>query len=150
MLLLANKKAKLEYQILETYQAGIVLLGSEVKSLRAKRGSFSDSYVKIVGQELFLINAQINPYKFADNRQYDPTRNRKLLIKKKEILALQSQLNKKNVTLVPLSFETAHNHIKLIFALAKGKKEYEKRADLKKKALQRDIEREVKDKVRLR
>lgn len=150
MTLLLNKKAKRDFQLLKYYQAGIVLSGAEVKSLRLKRGSFNDSFVKIIGNEAFLINCQINPYSFADNKNYEPKATRKLLLNKKEILEIITATQKKNVTIVPLSFNLFNNKIKLNFAIAKGKKEFEKREDLKKKAIKRDIDREIKDKVRLK
>jgi SsrA-binding protein len=150
MVLLENKKARLEYEVLQTYSAGIVLSGGEVKSLRNKSGSLTGSYVKVVGGEVVLLNAQITPYKFADNRDYDPKQTRKLLLKKKEIETLAEAIEIKGHTLVPLSFELVGRVIKLKFGIARGKKQYERRSELKKKAIQRDIEREVRDKVRIR
>ncbi len=150
MTLLVNKKASYEYELLQTYSAGVVLSGGEVKSLRNKSGSFTGSYIKILGEELFLLNAQITPYKFADNREYDPKRTRKLLLKKKEIQHLIEQSNQKGRTLIPLSFESMGRHIKLKFALGRGKKQFEHRADLKKRAQERDLQREIKEKVRIR
>jgi SsrA-binding protein len=150
MVLLENKKARLEYEVLQTYSAGIVLSGGEVKSLRYKSGSLTGSYVKVVGGEVVLLNAQITPYKFADNRDYDPKQTRKLLLKKKEIETLAEAIEIKGHTLVPLSFELVGRVIKLKFGIARGKKQYERRSELKKKAIQRDIEREVRDKVRIR
>jgi SsrA-binding protein len=150
MLLLENRKARQEYEVLETYSAGIVLSGGEVKSLRNKSGSLVGSYVKIIGGEVVLLNAQITPYTFADNREYDPKQTRKLLLRKREIIDLAEKIDTKGYTLVPLSFELVGRVIKLKFGLARGKKQYEKRADLKKKAIERDIQREVRDKVRIR
>jgi SsrA-binding protein len=150
MVLLENKKARLEYEVLETYSAGVVLTGGEVKSLRNKSGSLTGSYVKVVGGEIVLLNAQITPYKFADNRDYDPKQTRKLLLKKKEIENLAATIETKGYTLVPLSFELVGRMIKLKFGLARGKKQYERRAELKKKAVERDIQREVRDRVRIR
>lgn len=148
MMLLFNKKARHDYEILKTYQAGVVLSGGEVKSLREKHGSFADSFIKIINQEAFLLNVQINPYPFADNKDYDPKRTRKLLLHRSEIQQIITETNKKNFTLVPLSFETVGKQIKLNFALGRGKKQYEKREDLKKRALARDVEREFKNKVK--
>src|SRR5579859_5663211 len=147
MLLLENRQARHDYEFLQTYNAGIVLHGSEVKSLRNKSGSFSGSYVKILGGDVFLLNAQISPYKFADNREYDPKRTRKLLLKKREIEHLAEETGQKGRSLIPLSFETEGRQIKLKFALARGKKEYEHRATLRKKAIERDLQRELKQKV---
>lgn len=145
MLLLKNKKATHEYAIEKTYTAGVVLSGSEVKSLRNKSGSLTGSFVKSMGNELFLINAQISPYKFADNREYDPKRTRKLLMRKKEIVSLSEALEQKGRALVPLSFELINNKIKLKFGLGRGLKLYDKRAKLKERTIQRDIARQMKE-----
>src|SRR5438445_554199 len=100
MTLLENRKARFDYELLQNYTAGVVLLGGEVKSLRNKSGSFAGSYIKIIGGELFLLNAQITPYKFADNREYDPKRTRKLLLKKREIAYLLEQTSEKGRALI--------------------------------------------------
>lgn len=144
MLLLKNKTAHRDYEILKTYTAGVVLLGSEVKSLRLKHGSFAGSFVKIINGEAWLLNVQINPYTFADNRDYDPKRSRKLLLSHKEIDQLNQIDQQKKISIVPLSFETSGRQIKLAIGVGRGKKEFEKRADLKAKAVQRDVERELK------
>lgn len=150
MVLLVNKKAKMEYEFLESYLAGIVLSGGEVKSLRNKSGSFTGSYIKVLGNELYLLNAQITPYKFADNRDYDPKKTRKLLIKRREINQLIEVTQQKGLALIPQQFELLGKNIKLRFALARGKKQYERRAELKKKAIERDIQHEMKSKIRIR
>lgn len=144
MKLLINKKARLQYEISKTVQAGVVLGGSEVKSLRNKSGSLAGSYVKPINGELFLIGSQITPYKFADNTDYDPKRSRKLLLRKKEIYELIGASEKKGWTLIPLSFELVKNKIKLNVGLGRGKQEFEKREHLKKKALKREMQREIK------
>jgi SsrA-binding protein len=149
MVLLSNKKARLEFEILDTYTAGVVLTGGEVKSLRNKSGSFAGSYVKIVGNEAVLLNAQITPYPLADNRDYDPKRTRKLLLKKKEIEDLADKIATKGMSLVPLSFEVLGRHIKLKFGLARGKKQFERRAELKKRDQLRDIQHEMKNRVKI-
>ena len=145
MLLLKNKKATHEYKIEKTYTAGIVLSGSEVKSLRNKNGSLNGSFVKNLGSELFLINAQISPYKFADNTDYDPKRTRKLLMRKREIVALISSLEQKGRTLVPLSLELLGNKVKLKFGLGVGLKLHDKRAKLKDRTLKRETARAIKE-----
>lgn len=150
MLLLENRKARLEYEFLQSYLAGIVLSGAEVKSLRNKSGSFTGSYIKVLGNELYLLNAQITPYKFADNRDYDPKRTRKLLLRRREINSLIEATQQKGLALIPQQFELLGNNIKLRFALARGKKQYERRSELKKKAIERDIQQEMKNKVRIR
>ena len=144
MLLLKNKKATHEYQIEKTYTAGVVLSGPEVKSLKNKSGSLTGSFVKTVGGEVFLINAQISPYKFADNTNYDPKRTRKLLLKKREIDNLYEALEQKGRALVPLSFELLGRNIKLVFGIGRGLKLYDKRAKDKKRTIDRDIARQMK------
>jgi len=145
MLLVKNKKAKRDYDINKTYSAGIVLSGAEVKSIRLKHASLKGSYVKHMDGELFLINAQVNPYSFADNSKYDPKRTRKLLMKKKEIYQLVTALDKKNWSLIPLSLELKHNKIKVMVGLGKGRKEYEKREMIKKRDVKRNIDRMMKN-----
>jgi SsrA-binding protein len=150
MLLIENKKARFEYEVQTTYQAGVVLSGAEVKSLRNKSGSLAGSFVKVIGDEVFLLNAQISPYTFADNRGYEPKRTRKLLFHKKEILKLMESQNQKGNVLIPLAFTLEGNTIKVTVAVGRGKKQFEKRAQLKQRDIERDIRREVKEKVRLR
>jgi SsrA-binding protein len=147
MKLLVNKKANFDYQIQKTFQAGVSLSGAEVKSLRNKSGSLAGSYVKVISGEVFLLGSQITPYKFADNTEYDPKRTRKLLLKKKEIVEMIGYTEKKGWSLVPLSFELVRNKIKLNIGLGKGKKEFEKRASLKSKAIKKDIDRHIKDRL---
>lgn len=144
MLLLKNKKATHEYEIERTYTAGVVLSGPEVKSLRNKSGSLTGSFIKPIGGELVLLNAQISPYKFADNTEYDPKRTRKLLVRKKEIMALSTALEQKGRALVPLSFDLLGNKIKLRFGLGRGLKLYDKRAKLKERTIKRDVARQMK------
>lgn len=148
MVLLENRKARQDYEVLKTLLAGIVLTGGEVKSLRNKSGSFTGSYVKIIGNEAFLLNAQITPYKFADNTDYDPKKTRKLLLKRKEINEMLEEIAIRGLAIIPLTFELIDNKVKLKIAVAKGKKEYERRAELKKKAVERDVQRELRGKVR--
>lgn len=146
MILLSNKKAKFDYEISKTYTAGIVLSGAEVKSLRNKSGSLNGSFVKIIGSEAFLINAQITPYKFADNRDYDPKKTRKLLLKKKEIYQILEATQQKNWTVVPLSVDLVGNRIKLTLGLGKGRKQFEKRAKIKERDEKRKIAKMIKTK----
>lgn len=139
MLLLANKKARHDYAISETVQAGVVLTGAEVKSLRGKSGSLTGSYVKPIGNELFLIGAQITPYKFADNTDYDPKRTRKLLLKRREIAHLAEATSRKGWSLIPLSFDLVGRNIKLTIGLGRGRQEFEKRQVLKERTMKREI-----------
>lgn len=150
MLLLENRKARQEYELLATYTAGVILLGGEVKSLRKRSGSFNGSYIKLIGGEAFLLNAQITPYAFANNTDYDPKRTRKLLLHARELADLVEKTQQKGHSLIPLRFELAGRHVKLVFAVARGKKQYERRAELKARAVERDIQRELKEKVRVR
>lgn len=150
MLLIKNKKAYFDYRLEKKYQAGIVLTGAEVKSLRLKHASLAGSYVKSLSNnqkqsELFLINAQINHYQFANqNESDDPKRSRKLLLKRKEIEELITSSEQKSYSIIPLSFILEHNQIKLEIALAKGKKSFEKRESIKKKDLKRELNKKLK------
>lgn len=148
MQLAYNKKARHEYTIEKTYTAGIVLSGQEVKSLRLGHASFAGSYIKIIGSEAFLLNAQINAYKFAITEDYDPKRSRKLLLNKKELLELAEWSNNKGRTLVPLAFFTGGRNIKLELAIGKGKKVHEKRAVLRERDQEREMQRDSKYKLR--
>jgi SsrA-binding protein len=144
MLLLKNKRVHHDYAIEKTYMAGIVLSGPEVKSLRGKSGSFKGSHIKVIGEEVFLINVQITPYKFADNENYDPKKTRKLLLRKKEIIGLAEDLNQKNRTAIPLSFETVGRNIKLKIGVGRGLKLHDKRAKMKKRTIDREVAKELK------
>jgi len=144
MSLVVNKKAAHEYSFSKKFIAGVVLSGPEVKSLRLQQASLNGSYIKEIGGELFLVNAQINDYSFAKQENYDPKKSRKLLLKKSEIEALTESSKQKGFAIIPLAFFVSHNRIKLEIALAKGKKEYEKRETLKKRDLKRELEAENK------
>lgn len=144
MPLIVNKKARLQYEISQTVQAGVILTGAEVKSLRNKSGSLTGSFVKPLNNELFLIGAQITPYKFADNTDYDPKRTRKLLLKKREIVDLIAATTRKGWALIPLSFEVVGRKIKLNVGLGRGKQEFEKRAAIKTRDLKREMQQEIK------
>lgn len=141
-----NHRATHDYQILETLEAGIHLTGPEVKSVKGERMSLEGSFVKVVGGEIYLVNAQIFPYPFARPEGYDPKRSRKLLLHKREILNLKNKLASARLTLIPLECYNTHGFIKLKIALAKGKKEYEKREKIKRKDLDRAMQRELRGK----
>lgn len=119
------------------------LHGAEVKSIKGGRMSLEGSFVKIIGSEVYLVNAQIFPYPYARPEGYDPKRSRKLLLHKKQILTLKNQVEGKRLTVIPLECYTTHGIIKLKIALARGKKEYQKREKLKKRDIQRETEREI-------
>lgn len=140
--LATNKKARFDYEILDTYEAGLVLTGQEVKSVRAGNVKLTGGYVTFHGDEAMLTNAHISPYKFAAKiEEYDPTRSRKLLLKHKEISYLREKLHEKGLTIVPLSLYTKGRHIKLEIGVAKGKKTFDKRESIKKRELDREVGR---------
>src|SRR3990170_2073006 len=122
-----NKKATYEYTILERFEAGVNLTGAEVKSIKGGHAQLAGSFVRIIGSEAYLVNAQIFPYIYARPEGYDPKRTRKLLLHKAELIRLKSKLEGANLTLVPLSWYTRGPLIKLEVGLARGKKQYEKR-----------------------
>ena len=140
---ITNKKAFYDYDVQERIEAGINLLGAEVKAIRLGSADLTGSHVRIVGSEAYLINAKIFPYKYARPEGYDEQRTRKLLLHKKEIIALKSKIEGAKLTLVPLSLYTTKSFIKLELGLGKGKKEYDKRAKIKKRDQQRDQEQEL-------
>ncbi|HBF43606.1 MAG TPA: SsrA-binding protein [Desulfobacteraceae bacterium] len=135
-----NKKAGYDYFIKEVLEAGIVLLGPEVKSLREGRGSLVDSYARIKKGEVFLYNMHIAHYPFAQNIQLNPIRSRKLLLNKREIKRLIGKTEEKGFTLIPTKVYFTRGLAKVEIALAKGKRKYDKRRALKEKELKRDIE----------
>jgi SsrA-binding protein len=139
-----NKQLNRSYNIVEKLETGIALLGSEVKAVRENHVSLDGSHVRILGGEAFLVNAKIFPYKFSRTDDYDESRSRKLLLHKKELTSLKSRLDQGNFTIVPVSLYTKNNRIKLEIALVRGKAQYEKRKELRKKAIDRDVERELK------
>jgi SsrA-binding protein len=127
-------------------EAGIQLLGVEVKSIKEGRVQLDHSFVKLISGELFLVNADIPLYQFAVKPNYNPQRSRKLLLHKKELLSLAGKMDTKHLTIIPLSCYTTRGSVKLEIALAKRKHQYDKRDDLRKKAIQRDVERELRGK----
>lgn len=138
-----NQRAAYEYRFLEKFEAGIALTGPEVKSVKAGKMSLREGFVRVREGEAWLHNVYINPYSFADNRSYDPRRERKLLLHKNELLKLEQQTREKGLTVVPVSCYTKGNKIKLEVALARGKKRYEKREAKKKKDLEREVGQEL-------
>jgi SsrA-binding protein len=136
-----NRKAKFEFFLLETYEAGISLMGSEIKSIRDNKVSLDESYIKIDGKEAWLVDAHIAPYELANRFNHEPRRNRKLLLHKKEILNLWNEVRQKGVTIVPVRIYLKNGKAKLEIAVAKGKKLYDKRATIAKKDMEREMER---------
>lgn len=142
-----NKKAYFNYEILETFEAGLRLIGSEVKSLKLGHYSLQGSYVTVHNQEAWLVKATIAPYQPKNMKfDYDQTRPRKLLLKKKELQYLQGKSNEKGLTIVPLKVYNKRGQIKLEIGLAKGKSKSDKREVLKKRVVDREIEREIREK----
>jgi len=139
-----NKKARYQYQILNKWEAGIVLKGSEVKSIREGKVIFGDSFARIKKGEIFLYNLHIAPYVFTHERDYDPKRERKLLLHKTEIEKLIGILIQKGLTLIPLSIYLKKGRVKLEIGLARGKRLYDKRRKLKEKAVDREVKRTLK------
>jgi SsrA-binding protein len=142
---LKNKKASLNYEILEKLQAGMELFGHEVKSIRAGKGSLEGGRVVVRGNEAYLVGVKISAYQPNNTpKDYVPERARKLLLKKKEIEELATAEGQKGLTMVPLSVYSSGRNLKLEIAIARGKKKGDKRETLKKKSAKRDVERETK------
>ncbi|MFO7460818.1 MAG: SsrA-binding protein SmpB [Desulfatiglandales bacterium] len=139
-----NRKARHEYFIEETFEAGMVLEGPEVKSLRDGRANLVDSYGKVRGGELFLFNMHISPYPFAHHVDLDPKRTRKLLLTKKEIKRIIGKTEEKGYTMIPLKVFFSGGWAKLLIGLARGKKKADKRQAIKEKDMKRDMDRERK------
>jgi SsrA-binding protein len=135
-----NRKARHDYFIDEIYEAGLVLIGPEVKSLREGRASLRDSYARVKDGELFLHNVHITPYPFAHHLNLDPMRTRKLLMQRREIKRLIGKTEEKGYSLIPLSIYLLRGIIKVELALAKGKRKYDKRYALKEKEMKRELD----------
>jgi len=142
-----NRRAFHDYEILETFETGLILTGAEVKSIRGGRISLEGSFVRILGSETYLVNAQIFPYPYARPENYDPKRTRKLLLHKKEIISLKTKIASSNLAVVPLECYFSHGIIKLKIGLAKGKKEYQKREKLRRRDIERETQRELRVKT---
>ncbi len=143
-LIAANKKARFDYHIIETVEAGIVLTGAEIKSVRAGGISIAESYVAPGEDALYLLNAHIKPYSFSGAKEYDPIRRRKLLLKKSEIDKFRGRVEKAGLTIVPLQVYLKGGYAKVEIALAKGKAAPDKRQTQKRKDADREIARAVK------
>ena len=141
-----NKKARFDYEILDTLEAGLVLSGTEVKSIRSGTVRLKGGFVSFHGNEAFLTNVHVPKYKHTgSNQEYDPEKSRKLLLKSKEIGKLREKSLERGLTIVPLSLYNSGRHIKLEIGVAKGKKKYDKRATLKKRDLDRETRRAIKN-----
>lgn len=140
-----NRKASYDYFIEETYEAGIVLQGTEIKSIRARKVSLNDAHVRILNGEAQLINMHIAPYEQGNRFNHDPTRTRKLLLHRTQIDNLIGSTQRQGYTIVPLKLYIKNGYAKLLIGLGRGKKQYDKRHDLKQKQMKRDIDRAMKD-----
>jgi SsrA-binding protein len=140
-----NRKANFEYFIEESFEAGIALTGSEIKSVRAGQVSLQEAYIQIDGQQAFLVNCHIAPYQFGSYSDHDPKRPRKLLLHKKEIRRLWAEVRQRGVTIIPVKMYLKNGKAKLEIAIAKGKKLYDKRESIAKKDQQRDVARQLRD-----
>ena len=138
-----NRRASHDYELKEHYEAGINLLGAEVKAVREGRADLTGAHVRLVGSEAYLVSASIFPYQYARPEQYDERRTRKLLLHKSQILNFRHKMDGQNLTIVPISLYTTGSLIKLEIALGKGKKQYQKKESKKRKDLQRELEREL-------
>ncbi|EAD3239935.1 SsrA-binding protein SmpB [Listeria monocytogenes] len=140
-----NKKARHDYAIEETFEAGIVLQGTEIKSVRNARVNLKDSYARIDKGEIFLHNMHISPYEQGNRYNHDPLRTRKLLLHKKQISRLIGETKESGYSIVPLKMYIKDGYAKVLIGVARGKKKYDKRQDLKQKEAKRDIERAFKE-----
>jgi len=143
-LIATNKKARFNYHIDTEYEAGIVLVGSEVKSMREGRVSFQDAYADIKNGELFLRQLHVSPYKYAYNANHEALRTRKLLVHRREIKKLSARIKEKGYSLVPLKIYFKNDKIKVLLGLGKGKKLYDKRESIKQKDVNREMDRQRK------
>ena len=140
-----NRKAKYDYEIFDTYEAGIVLKGTEIKAIRSGKANLKDSYGVIKNEEVFLLNMHISPYENGNIFNHDETRTRKLLLHKKEIKKIKNNLELKVYTLIPLKLYFKNGKAKILLGIAKGKKTYDKREAIKKKDMLRNVQKELKN-----
>lgn len=138
-----NRRARFDYAILDTWEAGIVLTGSEVKSLRDGKANISDAYAILKDGEVYLLNLHVSPYEKASFFNHEPTRTRKLLLHKKEIKKMIGSVERQGLTLIPLELYFRRGRAKVALALGKGKQMHDKRADLKRKDDEREMQRAV-------
>jgi len=138
----SNRKAKFEYFLLEHFEAGLVLKGTEIKSIRARQVSIAEAYIQIEGGQAWLVESHIAPYDPASRENHDPKRKRKLLLNKKEISHIWGEIKQKGLTVVPTEIYLKDGRAKIDIAVAKGKKLYDKRREIAQKDFQRDQERE--------
>ena len=140
-----NRKANYDYEIIDTYEAGVVLTGTEIKSIRLGRITLKDSYAIIKNNEIFLLNVHISSYEQGNRFNHDELRTRKLLLHKKEIIKLKEKIDKEGFTIIPLKLYFVKGKVKILLGLAKGKKNYDKREAIKKKDIERQIATDLKE-----
>lgn len=138
-----NRKAKFEYFLLEEFEAGLSLQGSEIKSIRAGQVSLAEAYIKVDGKNAWLVEAHVAPYEQANRNNHEPKRPRRLLLHKKEIKKLWDAIRQKGVTIIPTRIYLKGGRAKLEIAIARGKKLYDKRAAIAKRETDREIERQI-------
>lgn len=142
--LVSNRRASFEYEILETFEAGIQLVGTEIKSLRDHSGNLQDAYVKVLENELWLIGAHIAPYRFGNIYNHEEKRDRKLLMHKREIQKLKTAQQEKGFAIIPLSMYLSKGRVKVKIAIGKGKKSHDKRASIKERDDKRRMQKALK------
>lgn len=140
-----NRKAKFDYNIIETYEAGIVLTGSEIKSIRHGNANLKDSYAIIRKDEVYLINMHISAYREANIFNHEEIRTRKLLLNKNEIYKIRDRINIEGFTIIPLKLYFKSNYAKILLGVAKGKKNYDKRETIKERDIKRDLAKDIKN-----
>ena len=136
---ISNKKATFNYEIIESFEAGIILSGAEVKSIKEGRVNLTDSFVKIISGDLYLINAEVPQYRYSTDEFYDSRKSRKLLVKRHELIQIASKLKAKNLLLIPLSIYTKGKLVKVEVATAQGRKRHEKKQSEKERDLDREL-----------
>lgn len=141
--IIRNKKARFEYEIHDTYEAGVVLRGTEVKSIREKKVNIQESYARIIDGEVFIVGMNISTYKMGNRFNHDPLRERKLLLHKHEIRKLIGKLNEKGYTLVPLRLYIKNGKVKIELGLGKGKAVYDKKKTIQERDMKRDLQRDI-------
>jgi SsrA-binding protein len=148
-LIAQNRKARHDYHVEETFEAGIVLQGTEIKSIRGRRVNLKDSFARVQNGEVYLHNMHISPYEQGNRYNHDPLRTRKLLLHKKEISRLLGSTKEQGYSIIPLKLYTKNGFAKVLIGLAKGKKNYDKREDLKKKTASREIEKAFRERQKM-
>ncbi|MGM0217610.1 SsrA-binding protein SmpB [Enterococcus sp. AZ126] len=147
-LIAQNRKARHDYTVVDTMEAGIVLQGTEIKSIRNGRINLKDGFARVRNGEVYLLNVHISPYEQGNIFNHDPLRTRKLLLHKKQIAKLITETKNTGITIIPLKVYLRNGYAKVLIGLAKGKKQYDKREDLKRKEINREINRTLKNNLR--